>query len=76
MNTNPSELSASTWASKLAGFVRQGVDQTDPRVQECRAGLAYWRGRNALGPDVVNALDDVGRDLLIAVLRGDQEVSV
>lgn len=72
--TAPNELSATSWASTLAALIRHGADQTDPRVRECRAGLAYWRGKSALGPEVVNALDDVGRDLLIAVLRGDQDV--
>ncbi|WP_138996812.1 hypothetical protein [Rhodococcus zopfii] len=68
----PQELSASTWASRLAALVRHGSDDTDPRVKECKAGLAYWRGKRALGPDVVAALDDVGRDMLISVLRGEE----
>ena len=72
--TKPQEVSAASHASRLAALVRHGADQTDPRVQECRAGLAYWRARNALGADVILALDDVGRDLIMAILRGDQEV--
>ncbi|MFD6677653.1 hypothetical protein ACFWDA_25250 [Rhodococcus zopfii] len=71
MTTKPCEISASTWAARLAGLVRQGADESDPRVTECRAALAYWRGKNALGPEVVSALDDVGRDMLISVLRGE-----
>lgn len=71
----PNELSPKSWAARLGALKSRQVPDTDPRVIECRAALAHYRGINALGPDVVNALSDVSRDELMRVLRGEQEAS-
>ncbi|MBD0861328.1 hypothetical protein IA539_08890 [Gordonia sp. zg691] len=42
------DLSASSWASKVAAFTPAGVPDRDPRMRACRAALAYWRCRTVI----------------------------
>lgn len=45
---DPAILSPIQWGTRLASFKSRMVDESDPRVVECRAALAYWRCRRAL----------------------------
>lgn len=61
--TDPGALSPSQWQAKNAALRSRGGSDTDPRVAECVAALAYWRVRRAIdaeagqiAPDHLDAL--------------------
>ncbi|MGX6511281.1 hypothetical protein [Rhodococcus sp. SJ-2] len=72
---NPNEMSPKSWASRLAAFKSRQVPDDDERVIECRAALAHFRALGALGPEVVEALTDVSKEMLVSILRGETEVT-
>lgn len=49
--TDPGSLSPAQWSGKLAALRSRGATNTDPRVAECLAALAYWRVRRVLDAD-------------------------
>ena len=51
MNSDPTTITAAQWSARLASFKSRNVSDADPRVVECRAGLAFWRVRNAIVAD-------------------------
>lgn len=46
--TDPATLSPIQWGTRLASFKSRGTADTDPRVAECLAALAYWRCRRVI----------------------------
>lgn len=74
--TDPASRSASGWAARRAALKSRQVPDTDPRIAECDASLAYWRTRRVidrerdhLHPDHVPALADMLRHEHPAVAR-------
>jgi hypothetical protein len=49
--TDPGSLTPAQWSGKLAALRSRGATNTDPRVAECLAALAYWRVRRVLDAD-------------------------
>lgn len=67
----PHELPARSWSARLAALISHCVSQDDPRVQECRAALAYHRGRRALDTQTLADLDDDRKRDLVAYITGE-----
>ncbi|MGA4690141.1 hypothetical protein ACPCXD_07710 [Rhodococcus sp. AB351] len=67
----PHELPAKSWSARLAAFKSRQVPDDDPRVQECRAALAYHRGRRALDEQTLADLDDDRKRDLVAYITGE-----
>jgi hypothetical protein len=65
---DPGERPPISWSTTLAVLNRNNVPDSDPRIAECRAALAYWRvrrvidkERDGLRPEYVPALADMLR---------------
>ncbi|WHU48665.1 hypothetical protein QNM97_06635 [Gordonia sp. L191] len=69
--TDPASLTPPQWQARLAAFASRGVPDTDSRVEQCRAALAYWRCRRVLdaerGQIAPAHLDDLVEHLREAV---------
>lgn len=66
----PHELPFETWRARLGALKSRGVPDDDPRVKDCRAALAYHRGKRALDNGTLADLNDERRDALVAHLTG------
>lgn len=66
--TDPEARERSSWAGRLAQLVSRGASEDDPRVIECRAGLAYHRIRQSIDADA-GQLSRPGVDRLVSQLR-------
>ncbi|AQA05025.1 hypothetical protein BVC93_24405 [Mycobacterium sp. MS1601] len=66
--TDPASRSASSWASSQAALKGRGVPDSDPRIVECRAALAYWRCRTVIDRERGN-LDPAHVPALADMLR-------
>ncbi|BBY67762.1 hypothetical protein [Mycolicibacterium helvum] len=49
--TDPGTLTPAQWSGRLAALRSRGATDTDMRVAECLAALAYWRVRRVLDAD-------------------------
>lgn len=65
---DPEARARASWAGRLAQLVSRGVSEEDPRVIECRAGLAYHRIRQSIESDA-NQLSAAGADRLVSQIR-------
>ncbi|OBB38025.1 hypothetical protein [Mycolicibacterium fortuitum] len=65
---DPASRSASSWSALLANLKSRGAPDTDPRVIECRQGLAYHRVLRSVVRDV-GELSAPGVDRLVSQLR-------
>ncbi len=57
-----------SWVARLAWLKREGVSESDQRVVECRAALAYYRIHKVI--DDESGLSPAGVDRLVLELRG------
>lgn len=65
---DPATMPPARWQARHAALKAHGVPDTDPRILECHAALAYWRCRRVidaergqLAPEHIPALADMLR---------------
>lgn len=73
---DPAVRPAPSWSARLAALKSRQVPDSDPRVAECNAALAYWRCRRVidteralLDPRHIPALADMLKHAHPAVTR-------
>lgn len=71
MMPEPNELPFESWRARLGALKSRQVPDDDPRVTECRAALAYHRGRRALDEQTLADLDDDRRADLVRHITGE-----
>jgi hypothetical protein len=47
-NSDPASRSAASWSGRLAALRSRHVPDSDPRVAECVAALAFWRCKRVI----------------------------
>jgi hypothetical protein len=67
LGCRPDERSSVQWQTRLAALISRGGGSSDPRVIECRAGMAFWRVAKVISAQA-EQLDQAGRDLLVSQL--------
>jgi hypothetical protein len=45
---DPATMPPARWQARHAALKAHGVPDTDPRILECHAALAYWRCRRVI----------------------------
>jgi hypothetical protein len=53
---DPGERPPISWSSALAVLKKQDVPDSDPRIAQCRAMLAYWRIRRVTDAEIDSAI--------------------
>lgn len=66
---DPASRTASSWSARLAALKSRHVPDDDPRIIECREGLAYWRVRRSIDAER-GQLSRAGVDRLRGQLSG------
>jgi len=65
---DPASRSASSWSASLAALKSRGVPETDARIIESLAALAFWRIVRAIEGGA-GVLSPPGADRLVVMLR-------